>query len=198
MGYSKFKKLKTLVTKFNLAAHRQVLFTEIQKVEPSPWLIETLRISQLLPLTNEKSKAERVISPILTEVAMAFTDYISFFSGEEININAKDDLSGECDFFFTLVPQSAYFEMPIISLAEAKDEDMEYGIAQCSAQLYGAKLLNEQENKNVPFLYGCATTGTDWQFIRFENDTFFIDTKIYTDLREVLGVWHHILKSYLS
>lgn len=198
MGYSKFKKLKTLVTKFNLAAHRQVLFTEIQKVEPSPWLIETLRISQLLPLTNEKSKAERVISPILTEVATAFTDYISFFSGEEININAKDDLSGECDFFFTLVPQSAYFEMPIISLAEAKDEDMEYGIAQCSAQLYGAKLLNEQENKNVPFLYGCATTGTDWQFIRFENDTFFIDTKIYTDLREVLGVWHHILKSYLS
>lgn len=197
MGYSKFKKLKTVVTKFNLSAQRALLFGEIQKVEPSAWLTETLRISQLLPLTNEKTKAERVISPILTEIAIAYTDKISFFSGEEINISAKDDLSGECDFFFTLVPQSAYFEMPMISLAEAKDEDMEYGIAQCSAQLYGAKLLNEKEGKNIPCLYGCATTGVEWQFIRFENNTFFIDTKIYTDLREVLGVWHHILQSYL-
>lgn len=198
MGYSKFKKLKTVVDKFHLSAYRKPLFGEIEKVVLSSWLAETLKISELLPLTNEKAKAERIISPILTEIARAYTDKISFFSGEELNINAKEDLSGECDFFFTLVPQSAYFEMPIISLVEAKDEDMEYGIAQCAAQLYGAKLLNERENKEIAFLYGCATTGVEWQFMRFEKDTFWIDTKKYTDVGEVLGVWHCILKEYFS
>lgn len=91
-----------------------------------------------------------------------------------------------------------YIETPIIALTEAKNEDMDYGIAQCAAQLYGAKLFNEKEGKNFPFLYGCASTGTDWQFMRFENDIFYIDTKIYTDLKEILGVWHHIINLYLK
>ena len=47
-------------------------------------------------------------------------------------------------------------------------------------------------------MYGCLITGTDWQFIRFEGSTFYIDTKIYTDLREILGVWHKIMDFYTS
>ena len=198
MGYSNFKKLKTVTKKFNLSAKRDKLFLEVQPVQPSSWLVETLQISEEIPLNNEKAKSERVISPILTEVARVYVDKISFFSGEDLNINVEDDLSGECDFFFTLIPKSPYLESPIISLAEAKDEDMEYGIAQCSAQLYGAKLFNEMEEKDIPVLYGCATTGTDWQFIRFENNVFLIDTKIYTDLKEILGLWHWIIQFYLK
>ena len=150
MGYSNFKKLKTVTKKFNLSAKRDKLFLEVQPVQPSSWLVETLQISEEIPLNNEKAKSERVISPILTEVARVYVDKISFFSGEDLNINVEDDLSGECDFFFTLTPKSPYLESPIISLAEAKDEDMEYGIAQCSAQLYGAKLFNEMEEKDIP------------------------------------------------
>jgi len=146
---------------------------------------------------NEKSKAERIISPILMEVGRQFKRSITLFSGEEVNIRPEDDLSGECDFFFSLHPPQPFIDAPIVAITEAKDEDMEWGTAQCAAQVYGARLFNEAEGRVIPVLYGCATDGVEWQFLRFENETFFIDNKIYTHLPEILGVWHTVLQSYL-
>lgn len=198
MGYSKFKKLKEVTKKFGLDAEQIRLFQEIKPVEASPWLQETLAKADIVPLTNEKTKSERILSPILLEVAEKFRNETTLFSGEELLVDVDNDLAGACDFFFVLAPRKPYIEAPIISLAEAKDEDMDYGIAQCAAQLYGAKLFNEAEGKTFPVLYGCASTGIDWQFLRFEENVFYIDTKIYTDLKEILGVWHHIIQLYLS
>ncbi len=197
MGYSNFKKIKTVVKKFNLDLQMVRLFDKIQETEPSAWLLETLSMVEFIPLTNEKSKAERIISPVLAEIAKKYPKQLSFFSGESIDVDSSQDLAGECDFFFALQPPKPYIEAPIISLAEAKDEDMEWGLAQCAAQMYGAKLFNEIEGKDIPFIYGCATTGTDWQFIRLENNMFYLDNKIYTNLKEILGVWHHIINLYL-
>jgi hypothetical protein len=197
MGYSNYKKLKQVTKKFGLDAENTKLFSKISIVEPSSWLTQTLEKAQLFPLTNEKVKSEKIVSPILSEVAETYINQITLFSGEELPVDAEKDLSGECDFFFVLAPRKPYLESPIISLVESKDEDMDYGIAQCAAQLYGAKLFNEMEGKNFPVLYGCATDGVEWKFIRFENNVFYIDNKVYTDLKEILGVFHHIIKSYL-
>jgi hypothetical protein len=198
MGYSNFKKLKTVVRKFNLDTRMTTLFETIEAVEPSAWLIETLRRSRFSPLTNEKSKAERVVSPILLEVLENYADKISFFSGEDLNIRPEDDLSGECDFFFSLQPPKLYIEAPIASLVESKDEDMEWGIAQCAAQMYGAKLYNEMEGKEINVIYGCATDGIEWRFLKLENGTYYIDHQTITELPKILGTWHHILQSYLK
>ncbi len=197
MGYSKFKKIRDVIKKFNLDMKLERLIPPNQFTDPSNWLLQTLSMAQRLPLTNEKSKAERVISPILTEVADVYSDRLSFFSGEAININAKENLAGECDFFFSLHPPKLYIDAPIISLAEAKDEDMDWGIAQCAAQMYGAQLFNERENSVVPFIYGCATDGIEWHFMKLENDIYYVDNKIYTDLREILGAWHYVINLYL-
>jgi hypothetical protein len=198
MGYSKYKKLKVVVKKFNLDAQSTMLFETVTPHEPSSWLLDTLKKSRLVPLNNEKTKAERIISPILLEIAEYYQDKVTLFSGEALDVSSVDDLSGACDFFFVLHPHKPYIESPIISLAESKNEDMEYGRAQCAAQLYGAKLYNEAEGKDIPILYGCATDGVEWQFMRFENNTFFIDNRIYTNLNEILGVWHLIIQSYLK
>jgi hypothetical protein len=106
-------------------------------------------------------------------------------------------LSGECDFFFSLQPPKPVLDAPIISLAEAKNEDMNWGQAQCAAQMLGAKLYNEAKHRNIPFIYGCATDGIEWQFMRLEDNIYYIDSKIFTELAEVLGVWHYIIKLYL-
>jgi hypothetical protein len=198
MGYSIYKKIKTVVKKFNLDSKMDNLFFDIKTIEPSDWLQETLRIAQMMPLMNEKTKSERVVSPILLEVTKQYISQITFFSGENIDVDASQDLSGACDFFFSLQIPKPYMEAPIISIVESKDEDMEWGIAQCAAQLYGAKLFNEMEGKNMAVLYGCATDGLEWRFIRFENNVFFLDNKIYTDLKEILGVWHHIIQFYIK
>ncbi len=198
MGYSNFKKIKTVVKQFNLDSRMTPLFQQIALVEPSEWLKESLRIAQLMPLMNEKTKAERVVSPILLEITKLYSDKITFFSGENIDIDSMQDLSGACDFFFALQSPKPYMEAPIISIAESKDEDMEWGIAQCAAQIYGAKLFNEAEGRDIPFIYGCATDGVEWRFMRFENNIFYIDNKIYTDLKEILGVWHYIIRLYIN
>ena len=197
MGYSKFKKIRNVVKKFNLELQSVQLFSNIAPIEPSSWLKETLSLADVSLLTSEKAKSERLISPILVEVFQAFKLKISFFSGEQLNVRPNDDLAGECDFFFSLHPPKPYIDAPIISLAEAKNEDMNWGIAQCAAQMLGAKLFNEQENKLIPFIYGCATDGIEWQFLKLENDTYYVDNKIYTDLKEILGVWHHVINLFL-
>ena len=198
MGYSNYKQIKSVVKKFNLDMRLLNLFNdEIENIEPSSWLLETLQIAKGTPITNEKSKSERIVSPILLEVSRQYIDRISFFSGEALNVKPEDDLSGECDFFFALHPPKLYIDAPIISLAEAKDEDMEWGIAQCAAQMLGAKFYNEAEGKDIPFIYGCATDGIEWQFMKLENDVYYVDNKVFTDLKEILGVWNYIIKLYL-
>ncbi len=198
MGYSNFKKIKTVVKQFKLDTEMLSLFRDFTLVEPSGWLKESLSIAQLMPLMNEKTKAERIVSPILLEITKFYADRITFFSGENIDVDSTQDLSGACDFFFALQAPKPYMEAPIISITESKDEDMEWGIAQCAAQLYGAKLFNEAEGKDIPFMYGCATDGVEWRFMRFENNIFQIDNKVYTDLKEILGVWHYIIQLYVG
>lgn len=197
MGYDNFKKIKTVVKKFKLDMQLVDLFASVAPVEPSAWLIETLEMAEIAPLTNEKSKSERIVSPILLEVAKQYRNKISLFSGEDINVRSEDDLSGPCDFFFSLQLPKLYVEAPIISLAESRDEDMEWGIAQCAAQMYGAKLYNDMEGKDIPIIYGCATDGIEWQFMKLENNVYFIDNKTITELPKILGTWHCVLQSYL-
>ena len=197
MGYSHFKKIKTVVKQFNLELQSSFLFNGVQNVEPSAWLIETLGKTNVNLLTSEKAKSERIISPILTEIFQSYQTKISFFSGESIDVKPEENLSGPCDFFFSLQPPKPYIEAPIISLAEAKDEDMEWGLAQCAAQMYGATLFNEMEGKDIPFIYGCATDGIEWHFMKLENNVYSLDNKIYTDLKEILGVWHYVIKLFL-
>ena len=198
MGYSNFKKIRTVVKKFNLDVQVVNLFPKVDKVEPSAWLIETLRRSNVMVLTNEKTKSERVISPILVEIAQSYTTHISFFSGEPLNVRPEEDLSGECDFLFSLHPPKPYIDAPIVSLAESKDEDMEWGVAQCAAQMYGAKLYNEMEGKPIPVIFGCATDGIEWQFMKLENNIYYLDNHVFTELTSILGVWHQILQSFLT
>lgn len=200
MGYSKYKKLKTVTKKFDLSSRFVSLFeTErIDSIEPSEWLKISLKRAYSNPPSNEKAKSERIVSPILLEVLEEYNTRISFFSGEAIDISAADNLAGPCDFFFALTPPMPYLECPIISIAEAKNEDLEWGLAQCAAQVYAAMLLNKQENKNIPVLYGCSTTGEAWQFFKFENSTFYIDRIPMTDLPQVLGTWHWILNYYVT
>lgn len=126
MGYSNYKQIKSVIKRFNLDMRLIRLFDEnLEVVAPVSWLLETLEMAKGTSITNEKSKSERIVSPILLEASKSYTDQISFFSGESLNIKPEDDLSGECDFFFALHPPKLYIDAPIISLAEAKDEDME-------------------------------------------------------------------------
>jgi hypothetical protein len=194
MGYSNFKHIRTVSKTFDLDVEWKSLFSNIPDVNASDWLKATLSKAKKMPLTNEKTKAERIISPILFEVFESYSDKVSFFSGEALNVDAEQNLSGECDFFFALHPPKPFIDAPIIALTEAKDEEM--GTGQCAAQMYGAWLFNKQENKPINTIYGCATDGTEWHFLKLENNTFTLHNEIITNINELLGIWHYILQFY--
>ena len=198
MGYSNYEQIKTVAKKFKFEVRITSLFPKIDIVQPSACLVESLRRSSVMVLTNEKTKLERVVSPILLEIAQAYTENFSFFSGELLDVNEADDLVDECDFFFTLHPPRPYVDAPIVAMIKSKDEDLEWGVAQCAAQMYAAKLYNETEGKVMPTIFGCVTDGTEWQFVKLENDVFHLDNRVITDLPSILGVWHQILKSLLA
>lgn len=199
MGYSNYKSLKMALKRLNLDEIDINLFPTITPVAPSNWLIETLKIAERMPLTNEKSKSERIISPILAEAALHYESQITLFSGEDLTVDIDRDLSGACDFFFAKHPRKSVMQAPIITFVEAKDEDFEYGQAQCTAQMYASLIYNEQEGKPIPFVYGCAVTGDVWKFLRLEKDKLYIDIKNYyvNDLPTLLGIFKQIIEKYL-
>ncbi len=199
MGYSNFKNFKQTLEKLHLEETDEMLFPAIQLVSPSAWLLETLAVAKRLPLTNEKSKSERIISPILAEVAIHFEKNFTMFSGEDLTVDSSQDLAGECDFFFSQHPRKSVMQAPVVTFVEAKDEDFEYGQAQCTAQMFGAMLYNEQKGKPTPFIYGCAVTGDVWKFLKLEKGKITLDIESYylNELPKILGIFHQILHSFL-
>jgi hypothetical protein len=200
MGYSTYRSLKQTLKKLGLEELDVAFFPELKEVAPSDWLLQTLAIAERTPLTNEKSKSERIISPVLLEIAMYYEAQITLYSGEDLTVDASRDLSGECDFFFSKHPRKSVMQAPIITFVEAKDEDFEYGQAQCIAQMYGSQIFNEQEGKPTPFIYGCAVTAGEWKFLKLTKNQVLIDTKTYylNELPKILGVFHTILQSFLN
>lgn len=200
MGYENYTSLKQTLKKLDLEELDVPLFPELKEVEPSSWLVQTLAMAKRTPLTNEKSKSERIISPVLLEVAMHYETQITLYSGEDLTVDASRDLSGECGFFFSKHPRKSVMQAPIITFVEAKDEDFEYGQVQCIAQMYGSQIFNEQEGKPTPFIYGCAVTAGEWKFLKLTKNQILIDTETYylNELPKILGVFHTILQSFLN
>jgi hypothetical protein len=199
MGYSNFKTLRQALERLDIEEIDVNLFPVIKPVKASFWLKKALENAEIMPLTNEKSKSERLISPILMEVAINFRADITLYSGEDLYIDEKRDLSGACDFFLAKHPRKEVMQAPIITLAEAKDEDMDYGRGQCLAQMYAAQIFNEQKGKPQPFIYGCAVTGGEWKFMKLSGKQLFVDSKTYylTGLSQILGIFHQIIALYL-
>jgi hypothetical protein len=195
MAYSDFT-LVDLEEKFGIIAQRKLL---CDKVEPVPtisdWLKYNIELAEELPVKSEKAKSELIVMPILVELRKNNLKYFTIYSGDSLNIDER--LKGECDFILSKDTGSAEINSPIMQVVEAKRNDVEVGIAQCSAQMLGARKFNERKNKNQPTIYGCVTTGDDWLFMKLE-DKITIDTKKYYlgNLPELLGVFQLIIDAF--
>jgi hypothetical protein len=124
----------------------------------------------------------------------------SLYSGAVINGDDTKGLNGECDFILSSGKQSLAIDTPLFCMIEAEDNDIEKNIPQCIAQMEGARLYNQNEGKNLHAIYGCVTTGTEWQFLKLEYHVCFIDEKRYyiNDLPSLLGVLQAIVAIQLK
>jgi hypothetical protein len=83
-------------------------------------------------------------------------------------------------------------------LVEAEKNDLMGGLGQCVAQMLGARLLNHQDGIEFPAIYGCVTTGTDWQFLKLENQLITLESnlKYIIELNYILGIFQRIIDTF--
>ena len=201
MTYSEFT-LEKVKKEFGLIEKRIDLFGNTQKIESSNWLKETLEISLDLALSSssEKARSEFIIAPILIEMEKRNNQKFAVYSGERLDIDEDRGLKGECDFILTKGPISSTIQSPIFSMVEAKKSDIHSGLGQCVAQMIGAKLFNQKEQNDINTIFGCVTTGEDWQFLKLKNDVIFMDKFHYyiNEVEKILAIFQNIIDNCIS
>ncbi len=203
MAYSNFTTLESVQTHLDLQLeeHRN-LFTDIPEITPSDYLQQTL--DEYLPLATaintEKARSEFLIAPILAEVRRQINSQISLFSGTEFDVDKDRGLSGYCDYILSASPEQYFIRAPIITIVEAKNENIKGGLAQCIATMVAAQLFNQQHNQPLPAIYGAVSTGTVWKFIMLKNNLASIDRLEYyiNQIDKILGILLHPIQTYLA
>jgi len=192
MAYSEFK-LKELVKQFDLTIQEnQDLFANISEVESSEILKVALKENATLAvdINTEKARSELIIAPILLEVRRQLNYQIGLFSGSEFNVAPEKGLNGTCDFLMSLSAERLFISAPVITLVEAKKEDIKARFGQCAAEMLAAQLFNEEEGNQIPVIYGAVTSGTVWRFLKLEGQIVSIDAIEYylRDVGKILGI----------
>jgi hypothetical protein len=192
MSYSDFKTLDKAINDLNLTLEESHnLFAQITPVKPSQRLKETLEETLELAtnISTEKARSELIITPILLEVRRLFQGKVGYFSGTSFNVDESRGLNGVCDFILTQSENQLLITAPVITLVEAKDNDIKFGLGQCVAEMVAAQIFNERKGKSQT-IYGVVTTGTLWKFLTLEAQILKIDRTEYfiAQLEEILGI----------
>ena len=159
------------------------LFSSIQAAEISSSFhdILTENIPLARAINTEKARSELIIANVLVELRKRLKHTISLFSGIEFNVNKKKGLNGFCDFIISASQEQLLLNSPVVTLVEAKNENIIGGLGQCIAEMVAARLFNEAEGiEHIQKIYGVVTTGTAWKFLRMEGDTVSIDLDEYS------------------
>jgi hypothetical protein len=113
------------------------------------------------------------------EVWRLLKHQISFFSGEEFNVDPNRGLTGVCDFLISQSPEQLFPEAPVAVIVEAKKEDLKSGLGQCIAEMVAAQCFNVRKQNEIPVVYGVVTSGSRWLFLQLEQQTVTLDLQEY-------------------
>lgn len=201
MAYSDFT-LSELKEKFQIVTEEKTnIFPDIREEKISDYLSGTLEenIPLALAIHTEKARSEMIVTPILIELRKLLNRRISLFSGVEFNIDKEKGLNGVCDYIISLSEEQLYVSSPVISVVEAKNDNIKSGLAQCAAEMIASRIFNEQKGNWISTIYGIVTTGSIWKFLKL-NDTLYIDVREYylEQLGRIMGIMLQIISSEMG
>ena len=192
MAYSDFK-LSNVSKIFELTiTESSQLLADVPEIEASELLTTILKenIDLAVSINTEKARSEMIIVPILLEIRRKLNYQISLFSGIEFNVDPGKGLNGFCDFLMSNSQEQLFISSPILTVVEAKNDNLKAGLGQCIAEMVAAQLFNQQEGNEISIIYGAVTTGTVWQFLKLENKVVSIDLTEYfiRDIQKIIGI----------
>jgi hypothetical protein len=192
MPYSQFTNISKVKEAFGLKTQEGGRFIpDIEEIEVSGTLKAYLEES--LPLASsasEKARSEGIIYPILLEVRRILNRQVSLFSGEDFTVDESVGLNGMCDFLLSRSTEVLEIEAPVLVLVEAKKADLRTGFGQCIAEMVAAQRFNAAKNRSISIIYGSISSGTQWRFLKLENDLVTIDLLDYPlpPVEEIVGI----------
>ena len=203
MSYSDFKTIEQVVAKLELTVEDiPHLFGDIESIEPSQRLKETLdeTLDLASSISTEKARSELVITPILLEVRRSFKNKIGYFSGNTFNVDESKSLTGACDFLLSASSNQSLVTAPVLTIVEAKDNDISIGLGQCVAQMVAAQMFNTRKGLEMQSIYGAVSTGTNWKFLVLQGNLVKIDLTEYfiTQLNQILGILSEPFRIYFA
>jgi hypothetical protein len=192
MAYSQFS-IEGIKNTFGITISEKFgIYDNLPDVNYSTLLAETLQynIPLALAITSEKARSEMIVTPILIELRKQLSEQISLFSGKEFNVDLERGLGGFCDFLISKSPEQLLIEAPVITLVEAKNDNIESGLGQCMAEMVAAQLFNQRKGNEVKAIYGVVTTGSNWKFMKLVDKTIEIDLNEYflNNVGKILGI----------
>lgn len=192
MPYNAFT-LSKVKKDFNLIVDEsRNLFAYVDPATPSDFLKQAL--AEYVPLATvintEKARSELIIAPVLVEVKRQTQNRASLFSGTLFDVDSEKGLSGYCDFILSASREQIEITAPVVTIVEAKKEDLIGGIGQCIAAMVAAQIFNERAENQVNLIYGAVTSGTVWRFLTLQENTVCIDSiEYYIDrVEKILGI----------
>ncbi len=145
MAYSDFTLPKVQADFGLLFTETTEVFTNTEKITPSDRLSETLAegIPLALAIASEKARSELIITPILLEVRRRAEQLVSLFSGVNFVVSPEKGLTGFCDFILSCSPEQYFITKPVVTIVEAKNDNINSGLGQCAAEMVAAQLFND-------------------------------------------------------
>ncbi|TAH21406.1 MAG: hypothetical protein EAZ08_03535 [Cytophagales bacterium] len=203
MAYNQFKKLAQLSTDLGITDKTlKWLNTHFDSFQVSDKLLEDMEEASRESLMTEKAKSEFVVVPILRELRRRNANKFKIFSGYEFDVDKSKKLNGYCDFMLSANIEKLEVTAPIFCLVEAKNAEIDRGLAQCGAEMYAVHIFNEREGNPKKQIFGCVTNAFSWCFLKLENKNLYIDPNYvpltFTKPHEVLAVLQWILDESLK
>lgn len=197
MSYERFS-IDTIETEFGVAIRDHAdLYADTAPVEPSSQL--TALLADYVPLGSaigtEKARSEFIIAPILAEVKKRAGGQVSLFSGTRFDVDRERGLTGFCDFLFSFSSSQLALTAPVVTVVEAKNENINAGLGQCMAEMIAAQLYNKNRGKPLERIHGCITTGSLWRFLQLRDRVLVVDSREYylDQLARILGIFLSVL-----
>ncbi|MDQ2747156.1 MAG: hypothetical protein M3T96_07860 [Acidobacteriota bacterium] len=197
MSYTDFD-IPRVERELNLQVVVKKIEWQFEPIAPSEWLLKSLEKGEKNAFVSEKARSEFLVTPILLAVQEISKDEVQIFSGQTLNVDANIGLTGECDFILSKTKPTPILKSPIVALVEAKKNDIELGLGQCIAQMFASAIFNKRSGNNFQTIFGCVTTGENWQFLKLENAVAVVDSERFyiSEIENILGVFKKIFDFY--
>lgn len=178
MSYNDFS-LETISSVLGVSAGPADLFPKLDAVPVPVWLCEMLERGMRQILLSEKARSEFIVVPILLACQEMSGGAVAIYSGQRLDVDPERGLVGECDFILSAAPPVPALRAPLVTIVEAKRNEVESGVWQCIAQMVGAREFNQRSGTGPAAIYGCVTNAEVWQFLRLADSVAGIDRRRY-------------------